>query len=163
MHRAREGTVYARAPLPETELVSVRRKEKSPVRRRGQVEVVSVVCGVTGRPSGRPSLFAIRPSWVIVFARQQHIRFEQRQQKPLIPDDPLALEGENEGGGRVVARDPRQFDIGAGVGPRQLVALQRFDLRASSGFPAQSVGVSQDSPPSATDACYTAAHEAQRH
>jgi hypothetical protein len=45
---------------------------------------------ITGRPSGRPSLFAIRPSWVIVFARQQHIRVEQRQQKPLIPDDPLA-------------------------------------------------------------------------
>jgi hypothetical protein len=118
---------------------------------------------ITGRPSGRPSLFAIRPSWVIVFARQQHIRVEQRQQKPLIPDDPLALEGENEGGGRVVARDPRQFDIGAGVGPRQLVALQRFDLRASSGFPAQSVRVSQDSPPSAIDACYTNAHGVQRH
>jgi hypothetical protein len=67
---------------------------------------------ITGRPSGRPSLFAIRPSWVIVFARQQHIRVEQRQQKPLIPDDPLALDGENKVADESLRATRVQFDIG---------------------------------------------------
>jgi hypothetical protein len=62
---------------------------------------------------------------VIVFARQQHIRVEQRQQKPLILDDPLALDGENKVADESLRATRVSSISGAGVGPRQLAALER--------------------------------------